>query len=707
MANSRYRTDALQDLRPALRLHELGLDRQRRKQFGQFFSGTRVASLLAALAADKTTRRVVDPMAGHGDLLEAAVRRHRGMAAPLDVVAVEIDRDTAKLAEQRLALCCQIFKCRTTAICADAFSSETWKSLCGGGLFDLVITNPPYVRYQATSGVQGADSESVDTRGLLDGCVQYTAEEEQQFWHEVVSLYSGLADLSVPSWILCSMLVKPGGTLALVVPRNWMTRDYARLLQYIQLRCFKPIAIVEEDGTGWFEDALVPTTLVVSRRLSLAEMRPSLASRAYGDDAVPTIAVSAQASNDVSLVGAAFDVADPEGTFVDWVRTGAKCPRGGLKLRNLQLEESRRMLLTRFAGKNWMKRLERCLHPPEVSVSVAKQNWIPVQMRTAFPRSWTPRVVPFEEAGLQVGQGLRTGCNEFFYVSVAGDGPEGCEVETSALLGKERLQVPIEVLQPVIRRQAEIPGLVVPLSLSSRAVVLDGWALPEDVPVRGNPLRTMPAALARLVRRAAKVSVARSGPPVPIPQLSAVRTNARRPTEANLFAEGAVHRFWYTLPPFAPRHRPLVFVPRVNHGTPWFVLNSSPPVLVDANFATIWKTGSLLQGYAALALFNSTWCRACAESVGTHLGAGALKLEATHIRTIPLPVLERRQVDELCLYGRALAKIGRNETHACLQKIDQVVLLAIFGADRVRSCQRVVAGLQTVIGTLRGQRIRK
>src|SRR3984885_14355501 len=117
-----------------------------------------------------------------------------------------------------------------------------------------------------------------------------------------------------------------------------------------------------------------------------------------------------------------------------------------------------------------------------------------------------------------------------------------------------------------------------------------------------------------------------------IPDLSAVRTNAR------LSRNGQVTpRFWYMLPDFAPRHLPAVFIARVNHSLPSAEANFETPVLIDANFSTLWGSQKGLGRHALKARLNSVWCRASMEAPGTAMGGGALKVEATPQQQSPLP----------------------------------------------------------------------
>jgi hypothetical protein len=107
-------------------------------------------------------------------------------------------------------------------------------------------------------------------------------------------------------------------------------------------------------------------------------------------------------------------------------------------------------------------------------------------------------------------------------------------------------------------------------------------------------------------------------------------------------------------------------------------INDDPPVLIDANFSTVWGASQHWTRSAIHALFNSAWCRACMEAIGTPLGGGALKLEATHLRRLPLPILTPADIS-------ALDDIGRQsqDKAAPSARADRFVIAKIFG-DNVR-----------------------
>ena len=96
---------------------------------------------------------------------------------------------------------------------------------------------------------------------------------------------------------------------------------------------------------------------------------------------------------------------------------------------------------------------------------------------------------------------------------------------------------------------------------------------------------------------------------------------------------------------------------RINHLHPLAVLNRGH--IVDANVSTFWPVGATTLSNAALmALLNSSWASAMLESTATVLGGGGLKVEATHLRSLPIPLLTSEECSALNRVGTALARPG-------------------------------------------------
>lgn len=674
-------------IREAARSYEQTLPSPQRKQLGQFFSGVRLGKLLAHLSLHPTTQTVIDPMAGHGDLLDAtweAATESELQIERLD--GIEIDSPTAAICRERLVAVSGAP--RQKIITGDAFSTASIASL-GLAAYDLVIANPPYVRYQARN-VSG-ETRDKPRLGVSELIEEHLSGTDKSIWRSLAEGYSGLADLSVPAWLLAGMMTKPGGRLALVAPATWRSRDYADVVRYLLLRCFALEYIVEDKQPGWFSDALVRTHLIVARRLNPEEAAVPLGKRSEWQSGL-WMQIAPEAADKHSLVGAAFGGESPERQFADWVRNDCSDLRSGITVRKFAPIEEWASLRTQVKHRRWYHQLEQADDEiPLFSTGCSPDSMaIPDALKDVLPGDFSPHaLVSLEQAGIQVGQGLRTGSNVFFYVTAHRPAKDGfVHVKASPFFNQVEFLAPASALVPVLRRQSELAYLENGKDILGRVLDLRQWVLPQDAEAVASaklayescgkaPPRPMPDELAAYVVMAA-------GARLPegkfIPQLSAVRTNVRVPRN-----ERECPRFWYMLPDFAPRHLPAAFVPRVNNGLAWVEANCDPPILIDANFSTFWSTRNRWSGYAIKALLNSAWCRSLMEAVGTPLGGGALKLEATHLRRIPIPALSDRAREELDIAGRRLTRKARDiQDH-----IDKIILDELLSGYSPR-----VSGLQ-------------
>lgn len=671
--------EGLATIRSFARSFEEGLSPKQRKRLGQFFTGLPLGMLLAQLAYDDDCRTVIDPMAGHGDLLDAVAAAVRARGANLDRVdGIELDADTAAFCRRRTAALQKEGGVAESRILPGSAFDPSILAALNLDDYDLVITNPPFVRYQSQNG-NGANVDDV-RRNLSIIVDKRLSGDERALWQTLVEGYSGLADLSVPAWLLSALLTRPGGRLALVVPATWRSRDYADVVRYLLLRLFALEFMVADTQPGWFSDALVRTHLIVARRLPWDEAAQTLSDRVSWPS-VQRLQIAPTAASAASLVGAAFPSTSPEKDFVAWARANPQ-PVTGIDSQIFSLKEEWKILEQRLVRKPWFHKAEDRRDAPRFfSFGGTHPVAIPENLRAMLPPDAVPAgLQTLDEAGVRVSQGLRTGCNRFFYMTfISDDGNGMVTVEASESFQNRRFRVPIEALRPVLHRQADMQEFADGQVPATRALDLSQWTLPEDQQIvvktteayrkRGIPVpQTMPDELTVFVRLAAGLALDPKEPDLLIPDLTAVRTNVRQPSNGR-----DIPTFWYMLPAFKARHLPAIFVPRINHGTPSTALNTQPPILVDANFSTIWPEREGWSNHALFALFNSSWCRAGMESAGTPLGGGALKLEATHIRQIPVPILTDRDRQNLNVLGRRLAS-REPATH---DEINLLILAAI------------------------------
>ncbi len=611
---------------------------QERKRLGQFFTGLPLGRLLAAFAVRTNTMTVLDPMCGHGDLLDSVleIAAERGVTLA-SVDGIEIEPVAANHADARIrAAAANLVESRI--ICGNAFDLRVLTRLSASS-FDLVIANPPFVRYQRQSEVSGVLApDAASVRADLSSFANQCPLADRDIWLTLAKGYSGHADLSVPAWLLSAMLVKPGGILALVVPSTWRSRDYAAVLRYVMVREFQVETVVEDEQPGWFPDALVRTQLVIARRLPAPESAALQGLQREGRS-YRHVTLSPSLRSNGSLVGRAFVGPAPEVNLADELRDVRSPKIDGVSASCRSDAAEIEWLYSNCSGKGWFKEVEHCSDGPNHS-RISTPD-LPDKLLALLPQGSAVNADKLEDIGINVGQGLRTGCNDFFYVEVVSAVSAGNSdlVEARGLFPDQVFSVPRDALRVVLRKQFELRALDQGGLPRGRLLDLRDFVLPEDIedrPRRAAGRKVMNGDLATFVRDAACLAVGEPPKRTPIPQLSAVRTNVRK-ARANKPA-----RFWYMLPDFAPRHQPKLFVPRVNSGQAIFRLNPDCRFVIDANFSTIWWENANIAPAALCAVLNSTWCQACVELLGTPLGGGALKLEATQLRRLPIPSLSAR-----------------------------------------------------------------
>ena len=619
------------------------------KRLGQYFTGTRLARCLASLGQARRAESILDPMAGTGDMLVAASQVG---ARPARIGAIELVPETATACWKR----CQDLASSVKVETGSAFDSRSWDAL--EGAWDLVITNPPYVRYQTGSSSSDGPVKVPSADEVRSGLIRVLDERptlsdsEREVLVSAATSYSGLSDLAVPAWLLAASAVAENGVLAMVVPATWLSRNYAGTVVAVLRRFFEIEAVIEDADASWFESALVRTNLVVARRVP-----DKGTSFARGRHLV--IRVREAAGSDQSIVGKAFPVREPDEAFAAWIKNAAH-PASAPLTSGWSDELDLVAALYDVSGRQKSVLIAQNGKIPSILPTGSHCFRIPRGIREILSDQRLGPLANLKDLGWTVGQGLRTGANEFFYVDMLANG-----LFRSALAPENCLRIPREVVRPAIRRQTDLQRERRSAdSIGSGVLDLNGWALVEDADSADWHL--IDGDLAELVDVARCTTYRREGGSRTLPELSAVRTNVAR------------GRCWYHLPSFTSRHEPDLFVARVNAGAPRSYLNGHccghERRIIDANFSTIWSDPEVTGGpsvFALMALLSSTWTSAMLESLGTVLGGGALKLEATHLRRLLLPKINSDEEACLGLLGR---EIGRQGVSAdTVYEVDQLV----------------------------------
>ncbi len=197
-----------------------------RKARGAFFTPPALASYVTAWAVRGRDDEVLEPSCGEAEFLLAAARRLAGLGARRPgLTGHELHAPSARVARDRLA------EAGFEAVIGvgDFFAEPPRPA------FDVVIGNPPYVRYQ---DFQGAD-RAAGLRAALHAGVRLT----------------GLASSWAAFTVHASLFLKPGGRLGLVLPAELLSVNYAADVRAFLLRRFGRVRLV------MFTDRVFPGVL--------------------------------------------------------------------------------------------------------------------------------------------------------------------------------------------------------------------------------------------------------------------------------------------------------------------------------------------------------------------------------------------------------------------------------------------------------------
>ena len=203
-----------------------------RKSLGAFYTNVEVAEALVRWAVRTPRRAVLDPSCGDGRFLAAAAE-----AGIVRVVGCDIDPDAIGQARSRLGTHAYELLQR------DFFEIEPGEL----GPFDLVVGNPPFIRYQHFRG-------ATRTRAL------------QTALRAGVRL-TGLTSSWAPFLLHALQFVASGGDLAMVVPAEILQTQYGLAALRATTGQFREVSLLLPEG-NFFSDAQEACALL------LAEGRP-------------------------------------------------------------------------------------------------------------------------------------------------------------------------------------------------------------------------------------------------------------------------------------------------------------------------------------------------------------------------------------------------------------------------------------------------
>lgn len=192
---------------------------------GGYYTSSEVAKWLCGWAIRKTSENVLEPSCGDGSFLVAAVERFEelGAAGPavadrltgIEIIQGEVERATARL-RSALGL-------RGDDVVKKSDFFEWWEKT-DQPKFDVVIGNPPFIRYQSFPEPHRARAMAMmGEQGLSP---------------------NRLTNIWVPFVVAAAASLRPGGRMALVLPAELLQVTYAAQLRSFLTDRFSRIDIV-------------------------------------------------------------------------------------------------------------------------------------------------------------------------------------------------------------------------------------------------------------------------------------------------------------------------------------------------------------------------------------------------------------------------------------------------------------------------------
>lgn len=187
-----------------------------RKARGAFFTPPALCDHMAAWAIRDPADRVLEPSCGEAAFLLAAGERLRALGAGdrPHLEGIELHAPSARAAREALRARGLHARIRT----GDMFAVEPEPA------FDAVIGNPPYVRYQQFAGAARARAREAALRGGVR--------------------LSALASSWAPFTVHAAHFLRPGGRLALVLPAELLSTNYAAEVRRFLMARFAVVRLV-------------------------------------------------------------------------------------------------------------------------------------------------------------------------------------------------------------------------------------------------------------------------------------------------------------------------------------------------------------------------------------------------------------------------------------------------------------------------------
>jgi len=212
---------------------------------GGYYTPQNLAAFLTKWVLEAAPTTVLEPACGDGVFLQA-IQELSGADVP-EIVACELDGLEAAKARKRMR---PAAKGPAESIYAVDFLGWALERLDCEAVFDAVLGNPPFVRYQ-----------------YLDEAAQCRAE---QVFRRFDLRFTRHTNAWVPFVVASIGLLRPGGRLAMVIPSEILHVLHATSLRRFLLKTCSRVLVLDPESI-LFEETLQGTVLLLAEKAAAAE----------------------------------------------------------------------------------------------------------------------------------------------------------------------------------------------------------------------------------------------------------------------------------------------------------------------------------------------------------------------------------------------------------------------------------------------------
>lgn len=265
------------------RIFERLIPQEERHNLGQYFTSPDVVDLILKFCMKHEDDKVFDPACGAGTFLVRAYQHKKLMnnrLAHQDILetlwGVDIAKFPAHLSTINLAINdLGVTKNYPNIAQEDFFNlsvkpeggvelTERWRKLRLKTLgleqkeiihprwFDCIVGNPPYTRQEEIT-------EITEKKGYKESLI----DKALYYGRQKLADISKRAGIHAYFFVHGTKFLKNGGRFGFIVSNSWMDVDYGKGLQELFLKNYKIVAIIESKVERWFEDADINTCIII------------------------------------------------------------------------------------------------------------------------------------------------------------------------------------------------------------------------------------------------------------------------------------------------------------------------------------------------------------------------------------------------------------------------------------------------------------